>query len=131
MNADVTPSVAGRRRTVFAAAVATVMLGFALANSAVATTPAEELVEKSRFSVERMLADPEMQKLKSIVQQARGVVIIPELVKGGFIVGAEGGSGVFMPAAPTAAGARPPSIPWPRAASACKSAVRSPRWFSS
>ena len=96
MNADVTPSVAGRRRTVFAAAVATVMLGFALANSAVATTPAEELVEKSRFSVERMLADPEMQKLKSIVQQARGVVIIPELVKGGFIVGAEGGSGVFM-----------------------------------
>lgn len=96
MKADVTPSVAGRRRTVFAAAVAAVMLGFALANSAAATTPAEELVEKSRFSVERMLADPDMQKLKSIVQQARGVVIIPQLVKGGFIVGAEGGSGVFM-----------------------------------
>jgi len=96
MKADETPSVAGRRRTVFAAAVAAVMLGFALANSAAATTPAEELVEKSRFSVERVLADPDMQKLKSIVQQARGVVIIPQLVKGGFIVGAEGGSGVFM-----------------------------------
>ena len=97
MKADVTSSVAGRRRTVFAAVVAaTVMLGFALANSVAATTPAEELVEKSRFSVERMLADPDMQKLKSIVQQARGVVIIPQLVKGGFIFGAEGGSGVFM-----------------------------------
>ena len=31
MKADVTPSVARRRRTVFAAAVAAVILGFALA----------------------------------------------------------------------------------------------------
>jgi hypothetical protein len=32
--------------------------------------------------------------------------------------------------APTAAGARRPSIPWPPAASACRSAARSRRWSS-
>ncbi len=64
--------------------------------SAVASTEAERLVDQSRISIERMLADPEFFNLKDMIGKARGVLIVPELFKGGFIIGAEGGSGVLM-----------------------------------
>lgn len=75
-----------------------VALGIFLAGNqpAAASTEAERLVDESRISIERMLADPEFFKLKEIIGKARGVLIVPEMFKGGFIVGAEGGSGVLM-----------------------------------
>ena len=79
-----------------AAVLAAVLLVSVLARTAVAASPAEELVAESRFSIERLLGDPNLPDLKTYVKNARGVLIIPELVKGGFIVGAEGGSGVLM-----------------------------------
>ncbi len=79
-----------------AAVLAAVLLVPALARTAVAASPAEELVAESRFSIERLLADPGLPKLREWIGKARGVLIIPELVKGSFIVGAEGGSGVLM-----------------------------------
>ncbi len=78
------------------AVLAAVLLVPALARTAVAASPAEELVAESRFSIERLLGDPNLANLKIYVKNARGVLIIPELVKGGFFVGAEGGSGVLM-----------------------------------
>jgi lipid-binding SYLF domain-containing protein len=72
------------------------MLVPGLARPALAASAAEELVEESRFSIERMLVDDELPQLKRYVTRARGLLIIPQLVKGGFIVGAEAGSGVFM-----------------------------------
>ncbi len=85
-----------RRRAAIVAVLATIMLVPGLARPALAASAAEELVEESRFSVERMLVDPNLPELKGYVTRARGLLIIPELVKGGFIVGAEAGSGVFM-----------------------------------
>ncbi len=79
---------------VIPSAILVLLLGFA--RPAVAASPAEELVEESRFSVERMLADSSLSELKGFMERARGVLIIPELVKAGFIVGAEGGSGVLL-----------------------------------
>ena len=61
-----------------------------------AASKGEELVEESRFTLQRLLADPDLPDLKRYVSNAQGVLIIPELVKGGFILGAEGGSGVLM-----------------------------------
>ncbi len=66
------------------------------ARDAAAATNGEELVETSRFVAERLLADKEFFNLETYVKRAKGVLIIPELVKGGFIIGAEGGSGVLM-----------------------------------
>lgn len=75
-------------------AVFVLLLG--LVRPAAAASPSEELVEESRFSVERMLADENFADLKNYMERARGVLIIPELVKASFIVGAEGGSGVLL-----------------------------------
>ena len=83
-------------RAALVAVLAAVMLATGLARPAMAASPAEELVEESRFSIERMLVDPNLPELKGYVTRAHGLLIIPELVKGGFIVGAEAGSGVFM-----------------------------------
>jgi lipid-binding SYLF domain-containing protein len=43
-----------------------------------------------------MLNDAEFLELHHYMRNARAVLIFPELVKGGFIIGAEGGSGVFL-----------------------------------
>ncbi len=85
-----------RPRAALVAVLAAVMMVPGLARPASAASAAEELVEESRFSLERMLVDDELPQLKRYVTQARGLLIIPQLVKGGFIVGAEAGSGVFM-----------------------------------
>jgi len=86
---------AWRLGVLFAIAIGAV-LATASVRPAAAAVKAEELVEESRFTVERMLSDPEMPEARQVVEKARGVLIIPELVKGGFILGAEGGSGVLL-----------------------------------
>lgn len=99
MKATLSHPNAGSARAPWAtvvAVLAAVMLVPGLARSAMIASTAEELVEESRFSIERMLVDDELPQLKRYVTRARGLLIIPELVKGGFIVGAEAGSGVFM-----------------------------------
>jgi lipid-binding SYLF domain-containing protein len=83
-------------RAAFAAVLAVALLAAGLARPAVAASASEELVEKSRFLIERLLVDEQMPELKGYVSRARGLIIIPELVKGAFVVGAEGGSGVMM-----------------------------------
>ncbi len=85
-----------RRHAAVWAVLAALLLATGVARPAVAASAAEELVEESRFSVERMLVDPNLPQLKGYVTRARGLLIIPELVKGSFIVGAEAGSGVLM-----------------------------------
>ncbi len=67
-----------------------------LARPAFALTPEEELVEDCRLTVLSLLSDPDFKWLDDYIKKARGVLIFPELVKGGFIVGGEGGTGVCM-----------------------------------
>ncbi len=95
MNAVIMHWNAGRRAVV-AAGIAAVLLVPALDRPATAAGAAEDRVEESRFSIERMLVDPSLPELKDYVARARGLLIVPELIKGGFILGAEGGSGVLM-----------------------------------
>ncbi|TQV76329.1 lipid-binding SYLF domain-containing protein [Denitrobaculum tricleocarpae] len=84
------------RRILAVAALIGIALGTTTGSAVQAASSGEELVAKSRFTIERLLSDPEFFNLKRYIEQSRGVLIIPELVKGGFIVGGEGGSGVLM-----------------------------------
>jgi lipid-binding SYLF domain-containing protein len=58
---------------------------------------AQQLVDKARMTLEAFVADNQMgPALKSLLQKARGVLIYPQVLRGAFIVGASGGSGVFV-----------------------------------
>ncbi|WP_417455052.1 lipid-binding SYLF domain-containing protein [Kiloniella sp.] len=61
-----------------------------------AASDAEELVAESRYTLEKMLSNPDYSKLQEFAKQSKGIIIIPQLVKGGFIIGGEGGSGVLL-----------------------------------
>jgi lipid-binding SYLF domain-containing protein len=81
---------------VFVALLAVFASSLAATRPASAASDAERLVDKSRLTIEELLADPDMSELQKFIQSAKGVLIFPQLVKGGFIIGGEGGSGVFL-----------------------------------
>ena len=56
----------------------------------------QELVDKARYTLERMLASPDFSRMPGTLKRAYGVIIMPSIIKGGFILGGEGGSGVLM-----------------------------------
>ena len=57
----------------------------------------QQLVEKGRLTLESFAADPNMGGgLRALLKKARGVLIYPQVLRGAFIVGAGGGSGVFL-----------------------------------
>lgn len=61
-----------------------------------ALTRQEEVVEQSRLTLLRLLDSDEFPQLRRFLADARGVLIMPELVRGGFVLGAEGGTGVLV-----------------------------------
>lgn len=76
--------------------IAAVAIVFAFAQPVTAGATAEELIEESRITVENMMTDTQLPQARQMVEKARGVLIVPELIKGGFIIGAEGGTGVLL-----------------------------------
>lgn len=76
-----------------------VLLAAALvpAASAQAVTDQTRLVAKAVTTVERLRREPNMSKdLERLLSRARAVLVIPDLVKGGFLIGAEYGTGVLL-----------------------------------
>lgn len=58
---------------------------------------AQQLVDKARLTFDAFIADKEMgSALRTLVKKARGILIYPMVLRGAFIVGASGGSGVFL-----------------------------------
>jgi len=57
---------------------------------------ADHLVEKARLAIDTMAADPNLEAFTDLLKKARGIFICPELLKGAFVVGISGGSGVFL-----------------------------------
>jgi lipid-binding SYLF domain-containing protein len=56
----------------------------------------EELIERSRLTFLKLIDHPEFPELKQYVHHAKAVLIVPSLIKGGFFIGGEGGSGVLV-----------------------------------
>ena len=55
-----------------------------------------EIVDKSRITVEAMRRDKDLQAINGLLPRSKAVLVIPSLIKAGFILGAEGGSGVLL-----------------------------------
>lgn len=79
------------------------LMGLALAAAAFAARPAlaqsgeqQRLVDRARIVAEEFLDNPEYEKMRVYVQNAYGVLIVPDLLKGGFIVGGQYGNGVLL-----------------------------------
>jgi len=86
-----------RRHFLDFAMAGSVMLAPAfLGRPALALTPQQELIEKSRLTFEKLITSAEFAELPDYVKRSKGVMIFPELVKASFVVGGEGGSGVLL-----------------------------------
>jgi lipid-binding SYLF domain-containing protein len=57
---------------------------------------AEQLVEKAQLTLQNFTCDSKMESFRGLFHKAKGVMIIPSLLEGAFVVGASGGSGVFL-----------------------------------
>ncbi len=81
------------------------MLAFALGACTSDTEDEQQaLVENANASAKRFSADPDMAWFREHLDDAEGLLIIPTSIKGGFIIGGSGGSGVML--------ARRPDIEW-------------------
>ena len=69
---------------------------FALATPAAAQKAEQEIVDKARTALLNLRNDPDFPTLNQALDRAKAVVIIPSLIKAGFILGGEGGSGVLL-----------------------------------
>ena len=56
----------------------------------------KELVEKSRMTLDGFLTDSNMGWFRDHMKEAKGIFIVPQLLKAAFLFGGEGGSGVFL-----------------------------------
>ncbi len=57
---------------------------------------ARQLVERARHTVDNFAIDPNMEALRDLVKRAKGVFVAPQVLRGAFIFGASGGSGVLL-----------------------------------
>ena len=57
---------------------------------------AAQLVEKARITLDSFMSDNNMGVFRDLLKKAEGVFIAPQVLKGAFIVGASGGTGVFL-----------------------------------
>lgn len=79
-----------------AMALAAAVLSIAATISARADSPPQALVDQARYTLEKMVNHPELKPLPGLLGKAKAVLIVPSLLKAGFLVGGEGGSGVLM-----------------------------------
>lgn len=92
----------GLKRIAAAAAMAAVLaFGFSSQGAADETAEnmktAKEIVSEAVFTAEKMRNHKEFASyVKGYMKKAKGVVIFPEIIKGGFFLGGEGGSGVLL-----------------------------------
>src|SRR5207247_3580085 len=57
---------------------------------------ARRLVEKAKLTFESVIVAPEMDALRDLMKGAKGVFVAPQVLRGAFIFGVSGGSGVFF-----------------------------------
>ena len=83
-------------RSVAAAVLVAALTALSVPARADDAMDARQLVERAKLSFEGMIAAPEMDGLRDLIRRAKGVFIAPQVLRGAFIFGVSGGSGVFF-----------------------------------
>jgi lipid-binding SYLF domain-containing protein len=84
------------RRTVLAGTAALLASPIATASIARADAKRQSLVNQSLSTARKVLSGKDFPDALKLMPKARALLIIPELVQGGFIIGAAGGRGVMV-----------------------------------
>jgi len=84
------------RRTVLAGTAAALVLPTVAPSVAWADAKRQSLVDQSLSTARKVLSGKDYPDTLKLMPKARAVLIIPELVQGGFIIGAAGGRGVMV-----------------------------------
>lgn len=67
------------------------------ARAEMVVTDQTQMIGRAASTIERLRSESNMEgNIRSLLSRARGVFIVPDLVKGGFILGAEYGTGILM-----------------------------------
>lgn len=86
----------GRLGVLFAIIISTVVFGFIIPKAAAEPAEQQLLVDKARVTFDTFMKDESQAWLKENLNQAKGLIIIPSLLKAGFVIGGSGGSGVLI-----------------------------------
>jgi SH3 domain-containing YSC84-like protein 1 len=80
-----------------AAVVATLLLGAATPGAlAKDEEDGQAIVDKARITLGEFMRDKNYEWLQQNIAKAKGVLIYPQVVKAGFVLGGSGGTGVFL-----------------------------------
>jgi len=60
------------------------------------TTDEQTLVERAKTAITAVKTDPNFTNFHELLGRAKAVIVVPQLLKAGFIIGGEGGSGVLL-----------------------------------
>ena len=60
------------------------------------TEKQDRVVERARHALDSFLEDPKFEYMRVYVQNAYAVLVVPDVIKGGFFLGAEHGVGVLL-----------------------------------
>jgi lipid-binding SYLF domain-containing protein len=85
-----------QRRTLMGAAAATALASLAATARADDATEARNLVDRARMAFADVVKVKEYDSLRAGLKSARGVLIFPEVLRGGFFLGGSGGTGVLL-----------------------------------
>ena len=57
---------------------------------------AQQLVENAKFTFQNLMTDSNMGVMRDLMKDAKGVFIIPQLLRGAYVIGLSGGNGVLL-----------------------------------
>lgn len=73
------------------------LAGLTLANPVPAESSEQQLlIDQARVSLEAMSLDESLSVMHKLIKRAKGIVVVPDLIKAGFIIGGAGGTGVIL-----------------------------------
>ena len=80
----------------FAIIISAMVFGFTIPEAAAEPAEQQLLVDKARVTFDTFMKDKDQAWLQENLNQAKGLIIIPSLLKAGFFIGGSGGSGVLI-----------------------------------